>query len=82
MDTNGFMPPTYFHRIGAYMLQGTDIPIYLFAVPSVEYFHVFCDSLNGIGGGFEAPVMHYSFLSNPQAFHGDVFVAAPPARQR
>jgi hypothetical protein len=36
----------------------------LFALPPVKYFDVFGDGLSGLGAGLEAPVMHYSFLSN------------------
>ena len=54
----------------------------LFALPPVKYFDVFGDGLNGLGAGLEAPVVTNSFLSNPQAFHGGVVVAASPARHR
>ena len=75
MDTNGFMPPTYFHRIGAQMRQETDIP----NVPVCAA----AGKIYGLGAGLEAPVMHqFIFEQSPEAFHGGVVVAVPPARHR
>lgn len=55
----------------------------LFALPPVKYFDVFSDGLNGLGAGPEAPVMHqFIFEQSPEAFHGGVVVAVPPARHR
>ena len=47
MDTNGFMPPTYFYGIGAQMRQETGIPNVPVCVAAGKYF----DGLNGPGAG-------------------------------
>ena len=83
MDTNGFMPPTYFHRIGAQMRQETDLPNVPVCAAASKIFDVFGDGLKGLGAGLEVPVMYqFIFEQSPEAFHGGVVVAVPPARHR
>jgi len=43
----------------------------LFVLPPVKYFDIFSDGLNGLGAGFEAPVMHqFIFEQSPKLSMG------------
>lgn len=83
MDTNGLMPPTHFHKIGAQMRHEINIQKYPSALPPVKYFDVSDNGLNGLGASLEAPLKHqFIFEQSPEAFHGGVAVAVPTARHR
>lgn len=70
MDSNGFMLPISFVEL-AFKHNGRQITQPgLLALSSVKYFDVFGNGLDGLGAGFETPVMHqFIFEQSPEAFH-------------